>query len=140
MWTPECEAEFIQIKAVLTDERFLKAFDPNLYTELLVDTSMVAGAGYILIQRTQAGMVTSSGVVAWQLKYVRHSLLQFRLRQQVLAMRWIIAVTIQKDQGMTGSQTRSIGLKHKPKDRNTISSFYQSLNRQKSGRLIENKT
>ena len=38
-------------------ERFIKAFDPNLYTELLVDTSTVAGAGYILIQRTQAGMV-----------------------------------------------------------------------------------
>ena len=45
------------MKAMLADERFIKAFDPNLYTELLVDTSKVAGAGYILIQRTQAGMV-----------------------------------------------------------------------------------
>ena len=57
MWTPECEAELIQIKAVLTDERFLKAFDSTLYTMLLVDTSKVTGAGYILIQHTQAGMV-----------------------------------------------------------------------------------
>ena len=45
------------MKAVLADERFLKAFDPNLDTELLVDTSKIAEAGYILIQRTQAGVV-----------------------------------------------------------------------------------
>ena len=32
------------------------------------------------------------------------------------------------------AQTRSTGLKYKPKDRNTISSVYQSLNLQKSGR------
>ena len=57
VWTPECEAELIQIKAVLTDERFLKAFDSTLYTVLLVDTSKVTGAGYIIIQHTQAGMV-----------------------------------------------------------------------------------
>ena len=57
VWTAECEAEFVQMKAVLSDERFIKAYDPNLYTELLVDTSQVAGAGYILTQCTQAGMV-----------------------------------------------------------------------------------
>ena len=57
VWTPECEIEFVQMKAVLADEGFLKAFDPNLDTELLVDTSKIAGAGYILIQRTQAGEV-----------------------------------------------------------------------------------
>ena len=58
VWTAECEAEFVQMKAVLTDERFIKAYDPNLYTELLVDTSKVAGCGYILIQRTQEGTVS----------------------------------------------------------------------------------
>ena len=57
VWTAECDIEFVQMKAMLADERFIKAFDPNLYTELLVDTSKVAGAGYILIQRTQAVMV-----------------------------------------------------------------------------------
>ena len=57
VWTPECEAEFQQMKAVPADERFIKPFDPDLYTELLVDTSKVAGAGYILIQRTQDGVV-----------------------------------------------------------------------------------
>ena len=30
VWTPECEAEFIQINTVLADERFIKAFNPNL--------------------------------------------------------------------------------------------------------------
>ena len=57
MWTAGCEAEFVQMKAMLDDERFIKAFDPNLYTELLVDTSKVAGCRYILTQRTQEGMV-----------------------------------------------------------------------------------
>ena len=50
VWTPECEIEFVQMKAVLADERFLKAFGPNLDTELLVETSKITGAGYILIQ------------------------------------------------------------------------------------------
>ena len=57
MWTPECQAEFEQMKSVLSYERFIKAFDPNLDTKLLVDTSKVACCGYILIQRTQEGAV-----------------------------------------------------------------------------------
>ena len=75
VWTPECEIEFVQMKAVLADERFLKAFDPNLYTKLLVDTSKVAGADYILIQRTKAGMV----------HIIRRQWPRLRRRQQVLA-------------------------------------------------------
>ena len=42
---------------MLTDERFIKAYDPDLYTELLVDTSKISGCGYILIQRTKEGVV-----------------------------------------------------------------------------------
>ena len=57
MWTPECQAEFERMKLVLSDERFIKAFDPNLDTKLLVDTFKVSGCGYILIQRTQEGAV-----------------------------------------------------------------------------------
>ena len=38
------------------------------------------------------------------------------------------------------AQTRSTGLKYKPKDGNTMSSVYQSLNLKKSGHWIENKT
>ena len=57
IWTPECQVEFKQMKSVLVDEQFIKAFDPNLHTELLVDTSKVPGCGYILIQRTQEGAV-----------------------------------------------------------------------------------
>ena len=38
------------------------------------------------------------------------------------------------------AQAQSTGLKYKPKDRKTISSVYQSLNLQKSGGWIENKT
>lgn len=53
VWTPECEAEYQQIKVVLCDEKYIKPFDPSLDTELLVDTSKVAGAGYLLIQRPQ---------------------------------------------------------------------------------------
>ena len=49
VWTPECEVEFMQTKAVLADKRFIKPFDPNLYKELLVDNCKVAGAGYIVI-------------------------------------------------------------------------------------------
>ena len=55
MWTPECQEEFEQIKSVLADERFLKPFDPDLDSELLVDTSKVSGAGYLLIQRNKEG-------------------------------------------------------------------------------------
>ena len=50
VWSPECEAEFEQIKSVLCDEKYIKPFDPELDTELLVDTSKIAGAGYLLIQ------------------------------------------------------------------------------------------
>ena len=57
VWTAECQEDFIQMKKVLTDERFIKAYDPDLYIELLVDTSKVAGCGYILIQRTKEGVV-----------------------------------------------------------------------------------
>ena len=56
VWTAECQEEFTQLKEVLTDERFI-SYDPNLYTELLVDTSKVAGCGYILIQLTKEGVV-----------------------------------------------------------------------------------
>ena len=49
VWTPECEAEFEQIKIILCDERYIWPFGPELDTDLLVDTSKVAGAGYILI-------------------------------------------------------------------------------------------
>ena len=45
------------MKSVLSDERFIKPFDPDLDTELLVDTSKVAGCGYILLQLTQDGSV-----------------------------------------------------------------------------------
>ena len=45
------------MKSVLLDERFIKSFDPSLDTELLVDTSKVAGCGYILIQCTLEGAV-----------------------------------------------------------------------------------
>ena len=57
VWTAECQEEFIQMKKVLTDERFIKAYNPDLYTELLVDTSKIAGCGCILIQRTEEGVV-----------------------------------------------------------------------------------
>jgi hypothetical protein len=57
VWSPECEAEFVQMKSVLTDERYNKPFDITLDTELLIDTSKVSGCGYILIQRTQEGSV-----------------------------------------------------------------------------------
>ena len=57
VWTPECKAQFQQMKAILSDERYIKPSDPELYTELLVDTSKVAGAGTILIQRSQDGTV-----------------------------------------------------------------------------------
>ena len=57
VWSPECEAEFEQMKSVLTDELYNKPLEPNLDTELLVDTSKVSGCGYILIQRTQEGAV-----------------------------------------------------------------------------------
>ena len=50
MWTSECESEFQQMKEILTDERYIKPSDPELNTELLVDKSKVASAGYILIQ------------------------------------------------------------------------------------------
>ena len=50
VWTAECEAEFQQLKIVLCDKKYIKPFDPELYTELYVDTSKVAGAGYILVQ------------------------------------------------------------------------------------------
>ena len=50
MWTSECELEFQQMKEILTDERYIKLSDPELNTELLVDKSKVASAGYILIQ------------------------------------------------------------------------------------------
>ena len=42
---------------MLADEHFIKPFNPDLDSELLVDTSKVAGCGYILIQRTQEGGV-----------------------------------------------------------------------------------
>ena len=57
VWSPECEVEFQQMKAVLSDEKFIKPFDPDLDTELLVDTSKVSGCGYILLQRTQDGSI-----------------------------------------------------------------------------------
>ena len=57
MWSPECEEEFVQIKTVLADERYIKPFDPDLDSELLVDTSKVSGCGYILIQRNKEGGV-----------------------------------------------------------------------------------
>ena len=57
LWSPECKAEFEQMKSVLSDKRYNKRFDPDLDTELLVDTSKVSGCGYILIQRTQEGAV-----------------------------------------------------------------------------------
>ena len=57
VWSPECEEEFVLMKSVLTDERYNKPFDPNLDTELLVDTSRVSGCSYILIQRTPEGTV-----------------------------------------------------------------------------------
>ena len=57
VWTAECQEEFTQMKEVLTDERFIKSYDPDLYTELLVDTSKVAGCWYILIQLTKEGVV-----------------------------------------------------------------------------------
>ena len=57
VWTSKYEAEFQQMKAILTGEGYIKPFDPKLYTELLVDTLKVAGAGYILIQRSQDGVV-----------------------------------------------------------------------------------
>ena len=44
------------MKKVLTDERLIKAYNPDLYKEQLADTSKVAGCGYILIQRTQEGV------------------------------------------------------------------------------------
>ena len=49
VWTAECQEEFTQMKEVLTDERIIKSYDPDLYTELLVDTSKVAGCWYILM-------------------------------------------------------------------------------------------
>ena len=57
VWSPECEVEFKQMKAVLSDEQFIWPFDPDLDTELLVDTSKVSGCGYILLQRTQDGSI-----------------------------------------------------------------------------------
>ena len=57
VWTAECKEDFQQMKAILSDERYIKPFDPELDTEFLVDTSKVAGAGYILIQRSQDGSV-----------------------------------------------------------------------------------
>ena len=42
---------------MLTDERLIKAYNPDLYKEQLVDTCKVSGCGYILIQRTQEGVV-----------------------------------------------------------------------------------
>ena len=83
VWTPECKIEFVQMKAVLADERLLKAFNPNLYTKLLVDTSKVAGADYILIQRTKAGMV----------HIIRRQWPRLRRRQQVLAELSITVLT-----------------------------------------------
>ena len=50
VWTPEWEAEFQQMKIVLCNAKYIKPFDPELDIELLVDTSKVAGAGYLLIQ------------------------------------------------------------------------------------------
>ena len=34
VWTAECEAEFQQLKIVLCDKKYIKPFDPELYTEL----------------------------------------------------------------------------------------------------------
>ena len=57
VWTAECEAEFLKIKEILTDEGFIKPFNSDLDTKLLVDTPKVAGARYILIQRAKDGTV-----------------------------------------------------------------------------------
>ena len=38
MWSPECQAEFVQIKSILSDDRYNSPFDPTLNTKLLVDT------------------------------------------------------------------------------------------------------
>ena len=57
MWSPECEVEFELMKSVLSDKRFIKPFDPDLDTELLVDASKIAGCGYILKQRMQDGSI-----------------------------------------------------------------------------------
>ena len=57
VWSPECQAEFVQIKSILSDDRYNRPFDPSLDTELLVDTSKVSGCGYILLQRRPDGGV-----------------------------------------------------------------------------------
>ena len=53
VWTPACEAEFQQMKMILCNEKYIKPFDLELYIELLMYTSKVAGAEYILIQCSQ---------------------------------------------------------------------------------------
>ena len=44
-WKPECEAEFHHMKIDVCHEKYIKPFDPELNTELLMDTSKVARAG-----------------------------------------------------------------------------------------------
>ena len=71
---------------ILYNDKYIKPFDPELYTELLVDTSKVAGAGYILIQPSQDGTVhivhcgSMAAKKSWASMAVWH---QSRLRQQV---------------------------------------------------------
>jgi hypothetical protein len=52
VWSPECEEEFLNVKEALSNNKHIKAFDPELESDLFVDTSRISGAGYILIQHT----------------------------------------------------------------------------------------
>ena len=90
----------------------MKPFDPELDTELLVGPSKVAGAGYILIQRSQEGSVhivrcgsgaasmapirTEAAVIGWAVEYCAHFLKRSDKTISVITDRYPLVAVIGK--------------------------------------------
>ena len=53
VWTGDMQVEFENMKKILTSEKFVRPFDPELYSVVFVDSSSENGIGYILVQYKQ---------------------------------------------------------------------------------------
>jgi hypothetical protein len=51
LWLKEHEDAFIKIKCVLTGDMVVRAFNPDLETQIITDASRLKGLGYALMQR-----------------------------------------------------------------------------------------
>ena len=54
-WTPECEKEFVELKALLCSPLFLRPFDTSLETTFMANTSSLEGTGFVLLQEDPEG-------------------------------------------------------------------------------------